>query len=183
MHDRQDSEAADGDGVPIAPREGPARIVVFPRVGRPPLRIRAECVCCVGRSGEDGEARLEIWQRPSGGAVAWLALAPDTPAETVTAESLDALLSALECRVGARPGRRADRPPGSRSAPKAGNAARAIERLAVRLADEQSRHVLSDLIDRALGMPGMAGRTALPDQLALAGEGARPGPRRSRRRP
>ena len=136
--------------------KAPGGIVVLPRAGRPPLRIRAELLCRVTAGEGACGARLEIWRRPSGGALAALSLVPGEPAETVQARSLDALLDALE-------GRAQGGPLGTVSArrgPKRSCAADALERLTARLAENRRHRAFRELLDLALLALGSAGPVA-----------------------
>ncbi|RDC73184.1 hypothetical protein DLJ49_08750 [Rhodovulum sp. 12E13] len=169
MRDHTASGRAGVTDACTAPGAG-GHLVVLPRAGKPPLRLRAELLCRVdaaarhddGLAGTavdagDRVARLEIWRRPAGGVLASLTGVPGARAETVKAESLDALLADLESRVRPvspprDPGRVAGRGPG-----RAISAAEALGILTGRLVQEQTRRAVLDLLERTLATPEMAG--------------------------
>ncbi|MEE4117755.1 MAG: hypothetical protein V2I65_01940 [Paracoccaceae bacterium] len=183
MRDHRASGRAGVNDACTAPAGG-GQLVVLPRAGKPPLRLRAELLCRVDAAarGEDGlegiaidagdrPARLEIWRRPAGGVLASLTGVPGARAETLTADSLDTLLADLESRVrplspARDPGRVAGRDPGRAIA-----AAEALGILTGRLVQERARGAVLDLLERTLAKLEMAGVVAQAH--APAADGAR----------
>jgi hypothetical protein len=157
------------------------RLVVLPRAGKPPLRLRAELLCRVDAAapvdegvedvtGDAGDraARLEIWLRPKGGVLASLTGVPGARPETLKADSLDALLADLESRVRPvaptpLPERVAARGPGLPI-----SAAEALGILTERLVLERARGAMLDLLERTLATPEMAGLVG-PSQAPVRG--------------
>lgn len=164
------------------------QLVVLPRAGKPPLRLRAELLCRVdaaarvdeGVAGDSGEraARLEIWLRPKGGVLASLTGVPGARPETLKADSLDALLADLESRV--RPVAPAPLPGRGRDMPI--SAAEALGILTERLVLERARGTMLDLLERTLATPEMAGVVG-PSQAPVAGRACVSSQPDGRRRP
>lgn len=183
MRDHRASGRVGGTDACTAPGGG-GQLVVLPRAGKPPLRLRAELLCRVDAAaqGDDGlegiavdagdaAARLEIWRRPAGGVLASLTGVPGARAETLKADSLDALLADLESRVRPvspprDPGCGAGRCPGRAIA-----AAEALGILTGRLVQERARRAVLDLLERTLAAPEMAAVVAQAQ--APAADGAR----------
>lgn len=144
-------------------------IVVLPRDGRPPVRLKASLVyrltseapqgAGTAQATEEAELVLAIWQRPAGGAVASIQwpVATGVRRDVVKSGTRDGLLDELETRFApgatALPSTAGDESHGrrrSRSGRERGRASDAIARLTSRLYEEQARHRFRGLLEAAI---------------------------------